>query len=244
MEFVMSSGHSLKVRGAADILDEVNEARKIVNKVADYLERLGAKVTTYHDNTSQTQKDNVNGIVKFHNSKKRELDVSVHLNANKRTNDPMGVEVLYYSDSAKGQAAKLSAAIAKASGLKDRGAKKRTDLGFLKGTAKRALLIEVCFVDSKADAEIYEKKFYAICEAIAETLTGKQLPKPDPKPDPKPEPEKKPESKPSAPANKKDIHRVKADGKQIGAYSDKANIAIEVEKQLKKGAKQITIEEV
>lgn len=187
-EFVISSGHALKVRGAADILDEVNEARRVVAKVEEYMNTLGVKVITYHDNTSTNKRDNVNGIVKFHDSKKRDLDVSVHFNAAFHTDKPMGVEVLYLSDAGYAVAKKLSPAIAKASGLKDRGPKKRTDLGFLK-TDKPAILIEVCFVDSKADAEIYRAKFYKICEAIAETLTGKHLPAPEPvKPAAKPKP--------------------------------------------------------
>jgi N-acetylmuramoyl-L-alanine amidase len=39
-DFVISSGHSLKVRGASGFIDEVDEARKVVNKVTDYLKEL------------------------------------------------------------------------------------------------------------------------------------------------------------------------------------------------------------
>ncbi|MGG3890033.1 hypothetical protein [Metabacillus fastidiosus] len=45
--------------------------------------------------------------------------------------------------------------------------KKRTNLGFLNGTNKPAILIEVCFVDSKGDVQIYKNKFDEICIAIA-----------------------------------------------------------------------------
>lgn len=72
-------------------------------------------------------------------------------------------------------AAKVSKAIADASGLKNRGAKLRTDLGFLNGTVKPTILIEVCFVISRADARIYQAKFDAICKAIAEAISGKQI---------------------------------------------------------------------
>lgn len=183
MELVMSSGHGKYVSGAIGILNEVTEARRVVSKTVDYLKELGATVYEYHDNTSKNQKDNINTIVKYHNNKNRDIDVSVHFNAYSKTNEPRGVEVLYYSDSQRDLAAKVSKAIANASGLKDRGAKKRDNLGFLKGTKKPALLIEVCFVDSKADADIYKSKFDAICKAVAEALTGKKISISTPKPE-------------------------------------------------------------
>lgn len=83
----------------------------------------------------------------------------MHFNAYNRTNSLRGVEVLYRDDADITLTAKVSAAIARASGLINRGAKKRMDLGFLRGTNKPAILIEVCFVDSTADAEIYRDKF-------------------------------------------------------------------------------------
>jgi N-acetylmuramoyl-L-alanine amidase len=131
----------------------------------------------------------VNGIVAFHNKQTRELDVSVHLNAGGDADKPVGVEVLYFTEKNKARAAKVSAAIAKASGLKDRGAKYRDNLGFLKGTDESAILIEVCFVDSKVDAKIYKENFFEICEAIAESLSDKKLPTYNPAPV-KPEPAK------------------------------------------------------
>ncbi|MDQ0228401.1 N-acetylmuramoyl-L-alanine amidase [Metabacillus niabensis] len=177
MDLVITSGHGLYVRGASSYIDEVNEARKIVSQVTKCLKECGCNVSEYHDNTSKTQKENINRIVTFHNSKERDLDVSVHLNAASKTDDPRGVEVLYVSESGRAIAEKVSAAIAKASGLKNRGAKKRTNLGFLNGTKKTAILIEVCFVDSKADVDIYNEKFNEICVAIAESISGKQIKK-------------------------------------------------------------------
>ena len=63
--------------------------------------------------------------------------------------------------------------ISNASGLINRGAKQRTGLYFLKNTKKPAILIEVCFVNSVKDVEIYRSKFEDICKTIAETLIGK-----------------------------------------------------------------------
>jgi N-acetylmuramoyl-L-alanine amidase len=167
---VISSGHSLKVRGASGVLDEVDEARKVVDRLATELLGRGVDVTTYHDDVSTSQNENLNRIVDFHNSRTRELDVSVHFNAYVETDKPMGTECLFVTQSAL--AAKVSAAIANAGDFIDRGAKKRTDLFFLNNTAEPAILIEVCFVDSSADAQFYQDSFELICDAIADVLGG------------------------------------------------------------------------
>ncbi|MBK3495311.1 N-acetylmuramoyl-L-alanine amidase [Viridibacillus sp. YIM B01967] len=165
-KFVISSGHALKVCGAKGILEEVNEARKVTNCVYEILtEQYNGEGHKFHDDTSTTQNQNLNTIVKYHNSKIRDLDISVHFNAASKTSDPRGAECLYYD--AKVLSAKVSAEIASVSGLKDRGPKERKELYFLNSTNQTAILIEVCFVDSTADTEIYNEKFEAICQGIA-----------------------------------------------------------------------------
>lgn len=173
MDVTISSGHALKVRGAARYIDEVVEARKVTEKVAGYLKELGGKVNVYHDNVSTSQKQNVNNIVKQHNATSRDLDVSIHFNAKDTTDSPRGVEVCYLTQ--KELAKKVASGISSVSGLKDRGGKKRTDLGFLNNTNKPAILIEVCFVDSRVDVALYEAKFNEICRAIAESIVGKVI---------------------------------------------------------------------
>jgi N-acetylmuramoyl-L-alanine amidase-like protein len=165
---VISSGHGSIVRGASGILDEVDEARRIVEAVAAGLRERGVMVETFHDDTSTTQNENLETIVAFHNSKSRQLDVSVHLNAYIATASPMGTECLYKSQSTLAGA--MSAAMAEAGGFINRGPKKRTDLYFLNGTAMPAILLEVCFVDSSADAALYNEHFEEICHAITAVL--------------------------------------------------------------------------
>jgi N-acetylmuramoyl-L-alanine amidase len=167
---VISSGHGKHVRGAAGILDEVDEARRVVDRVAEKLFDRGVAVTVFHDDVSKTQDENLHRIVEFHNSKTRELDVSVHFNAYVETTKPMGTEVLYVTQDAL--AGDMSAVISEAGDLIDRGAKHRGDLYFLNNTEQPAILIETCFVDSVADAENYGLRFEAICNSIADTLGG------------------------------------------------------------------------
>jgi N-acetylmuramoyl-L-alanine amidase len=178
---VISSGHGKYVRGASGIIDEVDEARRVVDELANELRDRGVDVTVFHDNTSQSQNENLNTIVNYHNAQTRDLDVSVHFNAFEQTANPRGTEVFYVTQSKL--AGQVSAAIASC-GLINRGGKYDNDLFFLNHTAMPALLIEVCFVDSEADCECYEVQFQAICTAIGDVLGGgieggEELPPPD-----------------------------------------------------------------
>jgi hypothetical protein len=202
---VISSGHGKYIRGASGYLDEVDEARKVVDRTAQILKGGGTEVKTFHDDTSHDQNTNLHTIVNYHNARLRDLDVSVHFNAYQTTSKPMGCECLYVSQSTL--AANVSEAIADAGDFIDRGPKKRTDLYFLNNTNEPAILIETCFVDSKADADLYRKNFELICTAIAEAIAGKAIEAPPPVEGETP-PEGAPATKPTVKKGSTGIHVV------------------------------------
>ena len=173
MRIIISSGHGKHVPGAIGIINEVTEARTVTDQVTDILLNLGIDAEAFHENNARNQRDNVNAIVRHHNNRSRDLDVSVHFNAFEPTRKPRGVEVLYNTE--KELAQKVSDAISNSSDLRNRGAKLRTDLGFLNNTTGPAILIEVCFVDSVADVELYHMHFKDICFAIAKSVSGTPL---------------------------------------------------------------------
>jgi N-acetylmuramoyl-L-alanine amidase len=180
MRIVISSGHGKYIRGASGSpvppqLDEVDQARLVVEEVASGLRQLGVDVVTYHDNWSTTQNENLNRIVDFHNAETRDLDVSVHFNA--YDGSAHGTEVLWVTQ--EDLAAKLSAAISLAGGFTNRGAKYRDDLFVLNNTEMPCVLLEVCFCDSPVDSALYREHYSAICAAIAETLAGNSASLPD-----------------------------------------------------------------
>lgn len=178
MNIVISSGHGKYIRGASGFIDEVDEARRVVDAVAELLAGIGVGVEVFHDDVSTTQSANLNRIVDFHNGQKRNLDVSVHFNAYQTTVGGMGTECLYVSQEALAQ--RVAEAISDPSGLQNRGAKKRTDLAFLNNTDEPAVLIEVCFVDSQADVNLYHAAFDEICAGIAESISGERVESPAP----------------------------------------------------------------
>jgi len=185
MRVCISSGHSKFVSGAVGVLNEVTEARRVVPRVASHLRSAGSTVTEFHDDVSRTQSANLGAIVAYHNRQNRDLDVSVHFNAFQRTDGPRGTEVLHRSNQA--MAARVSRAMATAGGFINRGAKLRNDLSFLNRTSKPAILLEVCFVDSQADANLYNRHFEDICRAIAESILDRAV-----TPSPSPEPQMRP----------------------------------------------------
>jgi len=186
VKVVISSGHGKHIRGASGYIDEVDEARLVVESVADALRESGVEVTTYHDDVSDTQSENLDRIVDFHNSKTRDLDISVHFNAYQTTQKPMGCEVLYVSSTGMEIADEVVDRICDVSGLINRGPKKRTDLAFLNGTEEPAILIETCFVDSRADCDIYAENYDVICGAIADAISGEDHGEPIPPEPPEP----------------------------------------------------------
>lgn len=168
---IISSGHSINCQGASDIINEVNEAVKVVNRVHELVIGSGKECYKYHDNASKSN-INLSNIVKFHNQYKDGIDVSIHFNCvDGRKTEGIGVEVLYYN-STKGLAEEMASNISKVSGLINRGAKQRTGLYFLKNTNKPSILIEVCFVNSVKDVELYRQNFEEICKVICKTLIG------------------------------------------------------------------------
>jgi peptidoglycan hydrolase-like protein with peptidoglycan-binding domain len=169
----MSSGHGKYIRGASGYLDEVNEARRVVEETARLLRGAGVEIKTFHDDQSHSQNENLNRIVNWHNSKSRTLDVSIHFNAYQTTSTEMGVECLYLTQ--KDLAKKVADGIAKATALPNRGPKYRDNLFFLNSTAMPSVLAEIVFVDSSADAEVYEENFNEVCSALATALSGKAI---------------------------------------------------------------------
>ena len=207
----ISSGHSINCQGASGYVNEVTEARKVVDRVYEMCKAVGIEVYKYHD-TASSSSQNLANIVNFHNRFKDGIDVSIHFNAYQTTNNPMGVEVCYYSQSSL--ASSVSSAIAQAGGFKNRGAKERTGLYFLKHTSKPAILIEVCFCDSKADVDLYHRNFDAICAAIVKALTGAVYNAPKPQHAPAP-------AKPTT----KVMYRV-----VTGSYASRENAEAQVKK--------------
>lgn len=97
--------------------------------------------------------------------------VSIHFNKFTDTTKPMGTEVYALSNAAVGIGKPVLDNLV-ALGFKDRGIKSAA-FYVLKNTTMPAILIEVCFLDSKADMDLYQKLGAdRIATAIKEALVG------------------------------------------------------------------------
>lgn len=166
--YAVDMGHCPKSTGANGYLNELTEDRKIGAALIKELQARGHKVidVTPADSagewlTGRANRANAAGVDFF---------VSIHLNAGGGT----GTEVLTTSNSgAKAIAARTSATVAKALGLRDRGRKDRNNVTVIKATKMPAMLVEVCFVDTKKDAEAYWKLgAEGVALAIANGIDG------------------------------------------------------------------------
>ena len=203
--FNVHGGHSLKCRGASGLLDEVNEDRKVKNKVIELLRARGATVYDCTDDTSTTKNGNLSTIVTKCNGHKVDLDVSIHLNAG----GGHGVETWGYSDNVRDVGSRISSNISKALNITNRGFKISTKLYVLRKTHSPAILIECCFVDSQEDKNKWnvDKCANAIVDALLNTTTTNVY-----------KPVAQPTQKPSAPAYR---FNLKVDG-NIGHDTVKA----------------------
>lgn len=149
MKLNVHGGHSLKCRGASELLDEVNEDRAVKNKVIELLRANGHTVYDCTDDVGATQNANLRNIVNKCNSHSVDLDVSIHLNAGGGT----GTEVYIYNSKskAKDEATRIAEKISNALGIRNRGVKTSTSLYVLRKTKSPSLLVECCFVDNAID---------------------------------------------------------------------------------------------
>ena len=172
MKVLISSGHTLKGTGvgANGYINESEENRILSKIVVKYLQFAGHEVDYYEVNEG---KDYLAKQVAKANSKDYDLAVQIHFNAFKLTNESMGTETYYLSDSGKVWAEKVNDKLSTV--FKTRGVKKAEGLYWLKNTKPIAILIETCFVDSKHDTDTYKVNKEYIGKLIAEAINRKEI---------------------------------------------------------------------
>lgn len=171
----LTAGHNAIIPGASgNGYKEHAVARLIVAEIEKQMKAVGQNVKDCTDNVGKNK--TAVWLNAATNCNKQplsgRLDVSVHLNAGGGT----GVEVLYISQ--KALATEVSAAMAKALDLKDRGAKHRSDVGYLRTVKAPSILLEVGFMDNKEDmAKLMGKDgIKKVAESVVFALTGKKAP--------------------------------------------------------------------
>lgn len=97
--------------------------------------------------------------------------VSIHRNASPYPNQYTGIETLVYNR--YGEAARLARNInarLEQIGFVDQGVNERTDLVVLNRTDMPAVLAEVGFINTDADNQLLDERFYDVAQAIADGI--------------------------------------------------------------------------
>lgn len=174
MHVAVAGGHSKGAPGASHYIDEYTEDRKVASALIDELKARGCAVTSC-SNEIGNQSGELAEECRLANGSGADLFVAIHFNAASVTGGTRGTEVWHYSTSGagKGYAASVSAKLASALGLPNRGAKATDSLYVLRHTTMPAILVEVCFVDAKGDVDAYRSLGYQkVAAAIADAICG------------------------------------------------------------------------
>lgn len=172
MRICIDMGHTPTSPGASGYLDELSCDRETGKRVIAELKARGHAVYDVTAPDSYAYPAEVNyRVAKANGYSNIDLFVSIHLNA---TAGATGTEVWHYSGDSYGQsvAARISSKVAAALGLANRGAKGTTDrYAVIRETNMTAVLIELCFVDTKRDADAWhacpwDRLIKAICDGI------------------------------------------------------------------------------
>lgn len=165
MRIVVNAGHTKlgTGTGANGYLNESTETRKVAYELMKLLaDSKHEVIPAVYDRSANNLKE----AVTLANNKQADLFLSIHLNAGGGS----GCEAYTWKGEQLPEAVKMCSYLKKL-GFKNRGVKNGSGLYVIKKTKAKAILIEICFVDNKADAELFKQVGYSkIAKAIYSAL--------------------------------------------------------------------------
>lgn len=174
MKIGINCGHTVSGTvgsGAVGYINESDETRKVGYKLEEYLKERGVDVLDCTDDYSASVSENLGKIVSMANFEPLDLFVSVHFNSG----GGKGCEVFTYNGEKLSEAESVCENMARL-GFVNRGIKNGSSLYVIRKSVAKAMLIEVCFVDTKSDTDLYEKiGAENIARAIGDAIIGENL---------------------------------------------------------------------
>lgn len=168
MKIGINCGHTIegKGTGAVGYIVESVETRNVGYKVIEKLKALGHTVVDCTINKASSSNAYLSRAVELANNTTLDVFVSIHFNAG----GGRGVEVYTYEGRQYADAVAVCENIEKL-GFRNRGVKAGTGFYVIRKTKAKSMLIEVCFVDTKSDVDLYkEVGVEAIAQAIVEGI--------------------------------------------------------------------------
>ena len=174
MKIGINCGHTVSGQpgcGAVGFINESDETRKVGYKLMEYLKSAGHTVVNCTNDKAASTNENLSKIVAMANAQPLDLFVSIHFNSARGK----GTEVFTYGGKEHAEALNILKNMSKL-GFINRGVKDGSSLYVVKRTNAKAMLIEVCFVDTKSDVELYEQRgANAVANAICNAITGEEV---------------------------------------------------------------------
>ncbi len=170
MKFGIDIGHNCPPHdiGASGVQQEDVLTKDVGNRLMAKLVAAGHTVVNCTPSTAMSVRDSLQKRVNRANSNNVDIFVSIHFNAFRPTNNPMGSEVFAISSTAQAIAKSVLDQIA-ALGFRTRGVR-NTGFFVLRNTSMPAILVECCFIDSTSDMALFNAD--AMAEAIKDGLIG------------------------------------------------------------------------
>lgn len=176
MRIGINCGHTISGTvggGAVGYINESNETRAIGYALIGMLKECGHTVYDCTNDIASSVTSNLQNICTLANAQYLDLFVSIHLNAG----GGKGCECYTYGGKQHNEAIRINQKLNQL-GFNNRGIKDGSQLYVIKNTNAKAILIEVCFVDTREDAQLYQELgAETIARAIAEAITGKAVTK-------------------------------------------------------------------
>ena len=168
-KMVSDAGHGGKKPGAVyQGRRESDDALRLAMAVGNILEENGYDVI-YTRTTDATQ--SVGQKAAIANEEGADLFLSIHRNAADSPGQNDGIQTLLYADSGlKKKIAERINANLEALGFRNIGVDIRPNLVVLNSTRMPALLVEAGFIDSDKDNQLFDSRFQALAQAIAEGI--------------------------------------------------------------------------
>lgn len=170
MRIGINCGHTVDGQpgsGAVGYISESVETRNVGRKLTALLKKAGHTVYDCTNDYAPSTSSNLAQIVAMANAQPLDLFVSIHFNSG----GGRGTEVFTYGAKQHTEAVNACKAL-ESLGFKNRGVKDGSNLYVVRRSDTKAMLIEVCFVDTD-DAELYTRLGAdKVAQAIAEAITG------------------------------------------------------------------------
>ena len=174
MRIGINCGHTVSGQpgcGAVGFIDESVETREVGMRVMSLLRQAGHTVVDCTNGYAPSTSSNLSQIVGLANKQPLDLFISIHFNAG----GGQGTEVFTYGGEKHAEAVRVCNALNKF-GFVNRGIKDGSNLYVVRRSDAKAMLIEVCFVDTKSDVDLYNSVGVdRIAQAICTAIIGQEM---------------------------------------------------------------------